>query len=326
MGTDQTVSPVFIQKNMRHKNIQSTLNYLKPSLGQALRANDLLCGNAPGEGWDARYTGNKRSLQPHLPKTSIKPAPQTSSNVNTGVKFCHPGLAKVRKTAPVVPKSTFDPARYNLKTRSAMSKRITNPPGPPVAPSTAGTVVPGDASSHRNLILERLRASGLKVNLVKAPPVKGGVNKPHRVSVLKPTGITKKALNPKPNLKVVRNRLSGCSVTVSQTVSATPQEAPAVIPDTSDSQPNLQEVRNRLSGCSVSVSQTVTATPQEVPAEIPDKTDSNPSFASKYEDWCRSKKEERDKTEDNAESLHSKADSATLTASDPDIWGQFSSW
>merc|ERR1712243_233129 len=115
------------------------------------------------------------------------------------------------------------------------------------------------------------------------PAVKGGVNKPPRVSVLKPTGITKKALNPKPNLKVVRNRLSGCSV---------------------------------------SVSQTVTATPQEVPAEIPDKTDSNPSFASQYEDWCRRKKEERDKTEDNAESLHSKADSATLTASDPDIWGR----
>merc|ERR1711996_234945 len=90
--------------------------------------------------------------------------------------------------------------------------------------------------------------------------------------------------------------------------------------------PNLQAVRNRLSGCSVSVSHTVTATPQEVPAEIPDKTDSKPSFASKYEDWCRSKKEEKDKTEDNAESLHSKADSATLTASDPDIWGQFSSW
>ena len=158
MGADQTVSPVFIQKNMRHKNIQSTLNYIRPSLGQALRANDLLCGNAPGEGWDARYTGNKRSLQPHLPQTSIKPAPQTSSSVDTGKKDCHPGLAKVRKTAPVAPESIFNPARYNLKSRSATSKRITtvNPKGPTAAPSTAGLVVPGDVSSHRALILERL--------------------------------------------------------------------------------------------------------------------------------------------------------------------------
>ena len=59
MGADQTVSPVFIQKNMRHKNIQSTLNYIRPSLGQALRANDILCGNDAGEGCDTRFTGNK---------------------------------------------------------------------------------------------------------------------------------------------------------------------------------------------------------------------------------------------------------------------------
>merc|ERR1712101_3923 len=289
MGADQTVSPVFIQKNMRHKNIRSTLNYIRPSLGQALRANDILCGNAAGEGWDARYTGNKRSLQPHLPQTSIKPAPQTSSSVDTGKKDCHPGLEKVRKTALVAPESIFNPAPYNLKSKPATSKRITtvNPKGPSAVPSTAGLVVPGDASSHRALILERLRASGVRVDLIKAPTVKGGVNKPPRVSVLKPTGITKKSLNP---------------------------------------HPNLQAVRNRLSGCSVSVSQTVTATPQEVPAEIPDITDSHSSFASQYEDWCRRKKEERDKTEDNAESVHSNADSATLTASDPENWEQFKTW
>ena len=291
MGADQTVSPVFIQKNMRHKNIQSTLNYIRPSLGQALRANDLLCGNAPGEGWDARYTGNKRSLQPHLPQTSIKPAPQTSSSVDTGKKDCHPGLAKVRKTAPVAPESIFNPARYNLKSRSATSKRITtvNPKGPSAAPSTAGLVVPGDASSHRALILERLRASGVGVEIKKAPTVKGGVNKPcpRRVSVLKSTGIPKKSLNPHPNLQAVRKRLSGCSVTVSQSV---------------------------------------TATPQEIPQEIPNTNNSQSSFASQYEDWCKRKKEESAKTEDNAESVHSNADSATLTASESDVWEQFKTW
>ena len=285
MGADQTVSPVFIQKNMRHKNIQSTLNYIRPSLGQALRANDLLCGNAAGEGWDARYTGNKRSLQPHLPQTSIKPVPQTSSSVDTGKKDCHSGLEKVRKTAPAGSDSIFNPALYNFKSRSATSKRITtvNPKGPSAAPSTAGLVVPGDASSHRTLILERLRASGIRVELKKAPTVKGGVNKPFVPRVSKTSGTKKKSPNPHPNLQAVGNRLSGCPV-------------------------------------SVSLSQSVTATPQEIP-----RTPSpQPSYESQYLDWCNRKKEESAEPEDAAESVHSNADSATLTASDPDVCGQFS--
>ena len=84
LGADNTVSPVFIQKNMRHKQIQSTLNYIRPSLGQALHANDILCGNSAGDGWDVRFTGNKSSLQPHLPQTCIKPAPQNAPAVNPG--------------------------------------------------------------------------------------------------------------------------------------------------------------------------------------------------------------------------------------------------
>ena len=62
LGADSSVSPVFIQKNLRHKNIQSTLNYIRPSLGQALHANDILCGNTAGDGWDVRFTGKKSSL------------------------------------------------------------------------------------------------------------------------------------------------------------------------------------------------------------------------------------------------------------------------
>ena len=171
-----------------------------------------------------------------------------------------------------------------MKSRSATNKRITtvNPKGPSAAPPTAGLVVPGDVSSHRTLILERLRASGLRVELKKTPTVKGGVNKPCISKVS-----TKKSLNP---------------------------------------HPNLQAVRNRLSGCSVSVSQAVTATPQEIPQEISQITNSQPSYASQYVDWCKRKEEERAKPEDNAESVHSKADSATLTASDPDVWGQGGSW
>merc|ERR1712089_47195 len=154
MEADQTVSPVFIQKNMRHKNIQSTLNYIRLSLGQALRANDILCGNDAGDGWDARFTGNKRSLQPRLPQTCIKPVPQTSPFVDTGKKDCQPDLEKVWKTAPkdlnlANSDSIFNPALYGLKSKNAESKRINpaNPAGPSVAPSTAG-----DTNYLRSLI------------------------------------------------------------------------------------------------------------------------------------------------------------------------------
>ena len=123
------------------------------------------------------------------------------------------------------------------------------------------------------------------MDIKKAPATKGGVNKPSVPRVSKTSGTRKKSLNPHPNLQAVRNRLSGCPV-------------------------------------SVSLSQSVTATPQEIPRI----TNSQPSYASQYLDWCKRKEEESAEPEDNAESIHSNADSATLTASDPDIWGQFGSW
>ena len=303
MGADQTVSPVFIQKNMRHKNIQSTLNYIRPSLGQALRANDILCGNDAGEGWDARFTGNKRSLQPHLPQTCIKPVPQTSPFVDTGKKDCQPGLEKVRKTAPkdlnlATSDSIFNPALYGLKSRTAKSKRITpaNPDGPSVAPSTAVSGVPGDESSRRSLILEKLRASGIRVEIKKAPVSKGGVQKPSvprvptRKSVIT-AGTRKKSHNPHPNLQAVKSHLSGCPV-------------------------------------SVSLSQSVTENPQVIQKVI----SSQSSYVSEYLDWCRKTKEGSAEPDNaaadvQAESVDSNADSATMTAdSDTDIWGRFGSW
>ena len=296
MGADQTVSPVFIQKNMRHKNIQSTLNYIRPSLGQALRANDILCGNEAGDGWDARFTGNKRSLQPHLPKTCIKPVPQTSPIVDTGKKNCQPGLEKVRKTAPKdlnldTSDSIFNPALYGLKSKTAQSKRINpaNPAGPSVATSPAG-----DRHYLRSLILEKLRARGIGVETKKAPVSKGGVQKP---SVTK--GPTRKSV-----------------------ITAVTRKKSHIPP------PDLQAVKTRLSGCpvSVSLSQSVTENPQV----IPKVTSSQTSYESEYLDWCRKTKEASAEPGNaaagvQAESVHSNADSGTMSASDTDIWGKFHS-
>ena len=49
--------------------------YINPSLSKALRANDLLSGNDPSEGWGSQYTGNPRSLSLFLPTNAIKISP-----------------------------------------------------------------------------------------------------------------------------------------------------------------------------------------------------------------------------------------------------------
>ena len=123
------------------------------------------------------------------------------------------------------------------------------------------------------------------MEIKKAPASKGGVQKPSIPRVSKTTGIRKKSHNPHPNLQAVKNRLSGCPV-------------------------------------SVSLSQSVTETPQVIPRV----TSSQTSYASQYLDWCRRNKEASAEPDDAAESVHSNADSATLTASDSDIWGKFGSW
>ena len=48
-------------------------------MSEALRANDLLCGNDPKEGWNVSYTGHKKSLQRHLSQHLIKHPSQIGS-------------------------------------------------------------------------------------------------------------------------------------------------------------------------------------------------------------------------------------------------------
>ena len=51
------------------------MTYIDPSLPKALRANDLLSGNDPSEGWGSQYLGNPRSFSLFLPTNSIKVSP-----------------------------------------------------------------------------------------------------------------------------------------------------------------------------------------------------------------------------------------------------------
>ena len=55
--------------------MESSVPYIEASLSKALRANDLLSGNDPAEGWGSRYSGNPKSLSRFLPEKFIKDLP-----------------------------------------------------------------------------------------------------------------------------------------------------------------------------------------------------------------------------------------------------------
>ena len=75
MLADGEMHPAFIQKSARHKSWESSVTYIEASLSKALKANDLLSGNDPSEGWGSRYSGNPKSLSCFLPEKFIKDLP-----------------------------------------------------------------------------------------------------------------------------------------------------------------------------------------------------------------------------------------------------------
>ena len=51
------------------------MTYIEASLPKALKANNLLSGNDPSEGWGSQYSGNPKSLSRFLPEKFIKKLP-----------------------------------------------------------------------------------------------------------------------------------------------------------------------------------------------------------------------------------------------------------
>merc|ERR1712082_173739 len=60
--------PVYIQKSARHKSFGSWVPYIESSLSKALKANNLLSGTDPTEGWSSQYSGNRKSLSRFISK------------------------------------------------------------------------------------------------------------------------------------------------------------------------------------------------------------------------------------------------------------------
>ena len=82
MLADREMHPKFIQKSARHNHWEILALYIDVSLSKSLKANDLLSGNDPSEGWGSQYLGNPRSLSCFLPeKFDKKLPPQAESSL-----------------------------------------------------------------------------------------------------------------------------------------------------------------------------------------------------------------------------------------------------
>ena len=56
------------------------MTYIDASLSKALKANDLLSGNDPSEGWGFPYSGNPKSLSCFLPEKFIRKLPSQAES------------------------------------------------------------------------------------------------------------------------------------------------------------------------------------------------------------------------------------------------------
>ena len=111
MGNDGQVQPAFVQKSARHKNLNSTLRYIRPSLKSSLAMSDILCGNDPETGWTERFTGRCHTQIPFLNSTQLRDSANSAHQWATSSASQSQGIAFARKTPPGPPVSSHPPKR-----------------------------------------------------------------------------------------------------------------------------------------------------------------------------------------------------------------------
>ena len=110
LGNDGQVQPAFVQKSARHKNLNSTMRYIQPSLKSSLAMSDILCGNDPDKGWAERFTGRRHTQIPFLNSLQVQDA--TSKSDHWWATNSAPTLiASARKAAPGPPIHSQPPKR-----------------------------------------------------------------------------------------------------------------------------------------------------------------------------------------------------------------------
>ena len=76
------------------------MTYIEASLSKALKANDILSGTDPSEGWGSRYSGNPKSLSCFLPEKFIEKLPSeagTSLERSNSETSWFPGSSSVQE-------------------------------------------------------------------------------------------------------------------------------------------------------------------------------------------------------------------------------------
>ena len=148
MLVDGEMHPAFIQKLARHKSWESSVTYIEASLSKALKANDLLSGTNPSEGWGSRYSGNPKSLSRFLPEKFIEKLPSeagTSLERSNSDSSTYPESSSVQEDFSFRNTQTSGQSSGSMEMESEDAEVTTSAPVSSVSPTFDLNLVALDA-------------------------------------------------------------------------------------------------------------------------------------------------------------------------------------
>ena len=178
MLADGEMHPAFIQKSARHKRWESSSLYIDASLSKALKANNLLSGNNPSEGWGSQYSGNPKSLSRFLPEKFIKKLPSqaesslrrgnsVSSTISTdSTSSSFQGESSLKKQPKVSNQIKSCDKRVKF-TKTSTSTSVTSAP----VPSNPNLNLAALEALQKNSAIEVIYLKGVKGNKVSSTPL-----------------------------------------------------------------------------------------------------------------------------------------------------------
>ena len=134
LGNDGQVQPAFVQKSARHKHLNSTMRYIRPSLKSSLQMSDVLCGNDPDKGWTEKFTGRRHTQIPFLNHTQVRSSTNSAGQTEffTAAQSQEEGF--VRKSPPGPPKNPQPPKRKASGVQWSFSAKRRTTPVPQTPP------------------------------------------------------------------------------------------------------------------------------------------------------------------------------------------------
>ena len=192
LGNDGQVQPAFVQKSARHKNLNSTMRYIRPSLKSSLAMSDILCGNDPDKGWTERFTGRRHTQIPFLNSTQVRDSANSANQWDISPALPSKGIAFARKTPPGPPTHSQPPKRKANEVHWSFSAKRRTTSGTQTHPTLVEEVeAPSEVTPLRSetqtqrmeyfpessqgafppsLGILRSRLSGVSITFIPAPP------------------------------------------------------------------------------------------------------------------------------------------------------------